>query len=213
MNTKEQTFNIINHYNYEQYNSVWCKTINSQKLKPNKNDDTVQALILESIETICMNYTSESFTYNFQWREDNWTISTENEHIDIIDEMIKYCFIFREQERQEAIQERNIWLSYFDVNGMKEYEKAPEELKERINLEQHYQQSFINENEEAKPVFVKHKELKDNFLNNLFSENVQFYCNHNLEKTKKSLIEKDRKNVPAIIGIDNERVGLFWFNF
>ena len=40
-----------------------------------------------------------------------------------------------------------------------------------------------------------------------------FYYNHNLQRTVTSLSLEDTKNVPAVIGIDDEKIALFWFNF
>ncbi len=214
MNLQKQIENKINSYDYEQYNSIWCKVIYHNELgleeqKPNDN-----LLIKASIEEVYLNYTPESFSYNFQWEKDNWKLSTQNEHKKIIEEMIKYCFVFIEEERQEAIKERNTWLSYFKINGIEEYKNAPEHLKKEINLENHYKYSFIDKDENPKINFKKHHALKDDFLNNLFSKNeVRFYYNKNIEETTKSLSEENRKNVPAIIGMDNEKVALMWFNF
>lgn len=198
MDSQKNIENTINCYDYEQYNSVWCKviSINELDLKQQNVDDNL--LIQACIEEIYLNYTSESFDYNFQWKKDNWKLSTQNEHLQLLDEMIKYCFVFIEKERQEAIIERNERLSYSDENGMEEY----------------YKHSFIDKDENPKPDFTEHQELKDNFLNNLFSKDeVRFYYNRDLKQTTKSLSERDRKNVPVVIGIDTKKIALLWFNF
>ncbi|AFM02625.1 hypothetical protein Fleli_0125 [Bernardetia litoralis DSM 6794] len=212
MNSQKQVENEINCYKYEQYNSVWCKVIDRNELDLNQKNQDDNLLIQSCIEEIYYYYTPESFSS--PWDEDNWILSSQNEHEKIIEEMIKYCFIFIEKERQEAIKERDIRLSYSDLKSIEEYKNASPEIKERINLEEYYKYSFIDKDENPKLDFTKHQELKNNFLNNLFSKDkVRFYYNKNLEETTQSLSQEDRDNVPAIIGVDNEKIALFWFNF
>lgn len=202
---------MINHYTYEQYNAVWCKVISFEEMdKKPKND---KEIIYECIEEIHLYYTPERWSDSYQLKESDWQLS-QGEHLQIVEEIIKGAIFYQEKDRQEEIERRDELLSYIDFKGgIKAYQKASQ--KEQENIRKYIKRNYspINEND-LLPIqgFTSYAELKEDFLENLFTENKRFYCNQSLTETQRSIQERDRDNVPAVVGMDGTKAAMMWFN-
>ena len=202
----------INWYEYEQYNSVWCKVTTYDDR--HKNLKTDLEIIKDLIETISMYYAPESWCNHFQLQKDKWKLSI-SEHYLIAHEIIEACWFYQNNEIQKARQERDEYLSWFDFEGGVEALKNTSEDKQQEAqglLKKWYETSAINEKDELRNiVFNEHDELQDKFLNQLFTDDARFYINKTIEETEVCLYENKRIS-PAIIGMDNEKMAMFWFN-
>ena len=98
--------------------------------------------------------------------------------------------------------------------AMEDYRQANHEERQRIRkyIQKHY--SPANK-DDLLPFqeFLDYSDLKTAFLDTLFAENTRFYFNKTAEETQKSIQNKDRRHVPAVIGMDNQQVAILWFNF
>jgi len=202
----------INQYRYEQYRSIYCKIL--KKEPKHKAMATDLQIIEDLIEEISMYHSPESWCGHFQLLKDQWLPSTTEHHL-IAKEIIKACWYYQNIEIQEGKQERDEYLSWFGfeggVEGLKK-ETKEKQLEAAQLLKRWYETSSINENDELNNiVFNKHLELQHKFLHQLFQENARFYINKTIEQTKVCLYENKRIS-PAIVGIDNEKMALLWFN-
>lgn len=202
---------MINHYTYEQYNAVWCKVIAFEEIDEKPKND--KEIIHECIEEIHLYYTPESWCDSYQLKESHWQLS-EGEHIQIVEEIIKGAIFYQEQDRKEEIAMRDEVLSYID-SDIETYQNASEEAQADIRMYiQNNYYSPVNEDDLLPPQdFTNYSELKEAFLEAIFTKNKRFYFNKSLTETQKAILERDRDNVPAVIGIDEEKVALMWFNF
>lgn len=205
----------INAYEYEQYNSIWCKVLTYDEM--DKNLTTDSEIITNLIDTISMCYTPESWCGHFQLEEDHWKLSLSEHHL-IVNEMIEACWFYQNDEILSAQQDRDELLSVcFDIQGgTKNIENESEEKQKKVQdfLKRWYASNgVINEkNELANIVFQSHEELREKFLFQLFAKDVRFYINKTIEEAKKCLYDNARIS-PAVIGIDDEKVAMLWFNY
>lgn len=208
----------INAYQYEQYNSVWCKVVALKHLIEEgiseANDETI---IKALIEHISMVYTPERWCGHFQLEKDKWH-STTTEHIKVADEMLEACNYYQKLEIQEAIDERDEYLSWYGFDdGMASVAKATgEKLSEaKTLLNSWYKRAVIDEKHQLKYIdFTAHQALKDKFCHQLFSDNSRFYINKTAEEAKVCLRNENKKRIaPAIIGLDTEKAAMMWFNY
>jgi len=202
---------MINYYTYEQYNAVWCKVIFLEEMSKKFKDD--EDIIYQCIEQIHMYHTPESWCDSYQLQESNWQLS-QGEHIQIVEEIIKGAIFYQEQEKKEDIERRDELLSYIDFEGgIEAYQNASQKKQEDIRKYIQSSYSPIND-DDLLPIqnFVSYSELKNEFLDTIFTKNRRFYFNKSIAETQKSIRERDRDNVPAIIGIDDTKVAMMWFN-
>lgn len=203
----------INAYDYEQYNAVWCKVVSLEDIeKKTKND---QEIIYEYLEYIHMYYTPESWTGVFQLQEDNWQLS-QGEHTEVVEAIIKGAIFYRQEDKKEQIERRDKVLTYIGFEGgFEAYKNAsPEERKRvRTSIADNWYNP-VNEEDLLPPTnFTEHAELQNEFLNTTFSQPARFYFNRTAAQAQTAIQERDRDNVPAVIGINAKKVAMMWFNF
>ena len=203
----------INAYTYEQYNAIWCKVVSLEEIS--KDVQTDQDIINECIEEIYMRYTPESWDDVFQWREDTWQLS-QGEHLNIVEEIIKGDIFYRQEEKKEQIEWRDQVLLYIGFEGgIEAYKKASREAQEQVitAIKTNWYSPVNQDDLLQAPDFTEYAQLKNDFLNGIFSENRRFYFNRTATQAQKAIQEEDRDNVPAVIGIDDQKFAVMWFNF
>ena len=162
-----------------------------------------------------MYYTPESWMGVFQLQEDTWQLS-KGEHIEIVEEIIQGAIFYRQKDKKADIEHRDEVLTYIGFEGgFEAYKSASTEERKRVRTsitDNWY--SPANEDDLLPPTnFTEHVELQNEFLNTTFSKNARFYFNRTAAQAQKAIQDRDRDNVPAVVGIDGNQVAMMWFNF
>jgi len=203
----------INAYTYEQYNSVWCKVVSLEEIR--KDVQTDHEIIYECLDAIYMYYTPESWGDVFQLQEDDWQLS-QGEHIEVVAAIIQGAIFHRQKEKKEQIEWRNQVLLYIGFEGgIEAYKKSSQEAQAEVRtaIKNNWYSPVNKDDLLPPPSFTEYAQLKNDFLNATFSENGRFYFNRTAAQTQKAIQEDDGENVPAVIGIDDDKAAMMWFNF
>ncbi|MGH1336859.1 MAG: hypothetical protein ACRBFS_12105 [Aureispira sp.] len=223
---QEETIEEINYLTYEQYQAGWCKVALINGLENYGEDkDIVKRFLKEpSSLTACQEVmsmylednisyvTPESFCYRYRLLNATWQLSEEGEHLAIINDIIEHSFfhIQRQIEKKEA--ERKEWFSHWGLKDISAYENAPQEVQKEVNLPKFYENYGFTPEGGPWLEFTEYKLLKRYFLEDLFHQDtVQFFVN--MPPSKVSAVFESEENIPAVIGIDADKIGLFWFNY
>ena len=223
---QQKVIHEINSLTYEQYNSGWCKVIPIKNLVNYSSDkDLIHRFLQEPQSLNCCKamitlfiddnlplYTPESFCYNYKLLKADWQRSENNAHLKIIDRIVDHSFFHIQEQIKEKENERNEWLSYWGLKNMQEFEKAPKALQDEINLPKMYEHLGFTPQGTPWLDFTEYDLLKKCFLEYVFdNRTLSFFVNMNLSKVNAVL--KSKKDIPAVIGLDASKVGLFWFNY
>lgn len=224
--TQENAISYIMGLTYEQYGCPWCKVQPLEEMQSlcygkNKpliahylltNSPTLEskkALIQVFLEEVLYNYTPESFLY-YEMLKYRWLPSNMQEHDAILVKMQERLDTSLEKYKEEAQAALLEYLSYWDLNGMEEYENASEEIKAQVNLANFpniYGYRFEGIPDDN---FSDYPALMHTFLTEVFDKNsVQFFVNVLPDEMETFW---DKREMPAVIGIDNQVIGLFWWN-
>ena len=223
---KQKLLAEINSYTYEQYDTAWCKgdyisdvysyntagaEVLQKYLRVPNNLDNQLALIRLYIEDNLTLFTPESFIYHRTLRDSNWTLVSKEEAITTLNLIVEYSLFKVEQQKMEAHKEREEWLSYFDINSIAAYENASDEIKATVNLASFYEMNGLSPNGEPRFEFIDFEALQITFSEALFNKEPAFFTNMSSDTVMEAL--KEEKVPPTIIGMDEEKIAMFWFNF
>ena len=223
---QEEIIDEINCFTYEQYDSVWCKTELIKNLENYSYDKSIinvffkdpnsikyqKDIIKIYIDDNLTYVTPESFCYRHSLLEADWKLSENKAHIEIIDVIIENSFFYIQKQIKDAENERKEWLSHWGLNNISEYENASKEIKDEINLPKFYENFGFTPKGGPWLDFTEYNLLKRYFLEELFcQDHVNFFVNMSPDEVQ--VILESKRNIPAVIGIDSEKIGLFWYNY
>ena len=189
----------INTTVYYSHDVVWCKAEMIELLGDkiywgeekkaieqflsNPSDLEVRRAMMNTFlaNSLAMNHTPEHFIYDEMVDADWIEVKTE-ECLTIVDALISKS-----------------------EKTLKDYLKEHREIaKDTLGHGNKYE---YESNGDISMDFVDYAQLKENFLSRLFdAENVQFFTNSSAIE-----IEENEAYYPAILGIDNAKVGVLWF--
>ncbi|MFN0200419.1 MAG: hypothetical protein ACKVTZ_02810 [Bacteroidia bacterium] len=223
--TQENAISYIMGLTYEQYGCPWCKMQPLEEMQSlcfGKNKSLVahyltnpptiesqQTLIQVFLSEVLYNYTPESFLY-YEMLKYIWLPSNAREHDTVLAKMQERLDTSLEKYKAKAQAALLEYLSYWGLNNREEYENAPEEIKAQVNLANFpniygYRLEGIPDDN-----FSDYPALIHTFSTEVFDKNsVQFFVNV-LPNDIEAFWEKGE--MPAVIGIDNQMIGLFWWN-
>lgn len=225
---QEIIINTINYFTYEQYNAGWCKAASIEELKSSykkanqqyidnyrkkpTSEQYTQDIIQLFFSEFLMSYVPESFMYLGTLEATNWQLSENQEHIQLLEKIIDKSFFHIHQQINEAEEQKLEWLSYFGLKDWGEYEIASDEVKKEVNLPSYYRDYGFSPEGKVRLDFTEYPRLEQYFLEDLFNpQTVRYFFNIHPEQFEE-LIETE-ETIPAVIGLDLDKIALFWFNF
>jgi len=208
---------------YAQYGVGWCKAqeivdmmmFNSQgKIdfiqNYQKNADSLshrQDMIQFFLENSLTYHTPESFNF-LAMLQSEWILVNKREHELILEWIVQKSLLRIAEKKIEAESEIVTYLKKWNIASLGEYAQSSADLKKEIDLPTFYYYQGYTEQGKAYLDFTEYEYLKNIFLLDLFdSQNVQFFVNvlpNNVDSFAKN------NKMPAVIGIDNQVIGLFW---
>lgn len=214
---QQNSINYIMDLTYWQYSCPWCKAqeINEMKLPKDlakwQNEDEnmpsledKQKLIHSFLDDTLTNYTPESFMY-YEMLSSEWTFSQNNEHLFVLEKIVERVIKQKEKHRLAANAEINAYLENWHLE-IESYEKASPELKAEIDLDNYCEMIGYGKSQDKD---IDYGHLQQLFLNDLFDDDVSFFVNVLPEKVD-AFFEQGK--MPAVIGLDKQVIGLFWWN-
>lgn len=219
---QQDSINFIMDLTYYQYSCPWCKVQSIDEMKDllyNKQSPQVDAYLSNPpslklkqkvlgifLEDILTNYTPESFMY-YEMLESKWTSTKHKEHEQVIEKMMLRVEKSREKYQKQKNEELVEYLKNWGVESIESYENASIELKDEIDLTAY--SKMIGYGQEV-DVFSDYRHLQMVFLHDLFdADSVDFFVNV-LPENINAFWEEGK--MPAVIGIDSQVIGLFWWN-
>lgn len=214
---QQNSINYIMDLTYWQYSCPWCKAVEITEMKLDKdlaiwqnNDENMpsledkQKLILYFLDNTLTNYTPESFMY-YEMLSSKWTFSQNNAHLFVLEKIVERLLKQKEKHRLAANAEINAYLENWHLD-IESYEQATAELKAEIDLDSYCNLiGYGKANEED----INYVHLQKLFLHDLFDDNVSFFVNVLPEKVDDFF---EQGKMPAVIGLDKQVIGLFWWN-
>ncbi len=214
---QQNSINYIMGLTYWQYNCPWCKAVEIVEMKldkdlgrwPNEDEnlpglEDKQKLIHRFLDNALTNYTPESFMY-YEMLSSEWTFSQNHEHLFVLDKIVERIVKQQAKYRLAANAEINDYLANWHLD-IESYEQATAELKSEIDLDNYCEMIGYGKSEEEDIDYVHLQQL---FLNDLFGDSVSFFVNVLPEKVD-DFFEKGK--MPAVIALDKQIIGLFWWN-
>ena len=214
---QQNSINYIMNLTYWQYGCPWCKAVEITEMKLDKdlvrwrNEaenmpslEDKQKLIHRFLDNTLTNYTPESFMY-YEMLSSEWAFSQNNEHLFVLEKIVESVLKQKEKHRFAANAEINAYLENWHLD-IESYEQATAELKAEIDLDSYCEMIGYGKSQDEDIDYVHLQQL---FLNDLFDDDMSFFVNVLPEK-----VDDFFKNgkMPAVIGIDKQVIGLFWWN-
>jgi hypothetical protein len=215
--------NYILSQTYEQYNIGWCKAqeiVNMTMFQSQGNIDFIenyqknalslahrQDMIAFFLENSLTYHTPESFEF-LNMLQSEWILAKKGEHESLLEWIVQKSLFLIEKKKLETQNEILAYLANWNIANLEEYAQISADLKEEIDLPTFYSYQGYTENGQPHLDFTEYEYLKNLFLSGLFdTEKVQFFVNV-LPENAEDFAKKGK--MPAIIGIDNQVIGLFW---
>ncbi len=131
-----------------------------------------------------------------------WTLSQNNEHLFVLDKILERIVKQDEKYRLAAV---NAYLKNWHLN-IESYEQVSSELKAEIEVDSYCEMIGYRKSQDKEIDYVHLQQL---FLNDLFDDDVRFFVNVLPENIDAFFVQG---KMPAVIGLDKQVIGLFWWN-
>lgn len=212
----------IQRLRYEKFEVAWCKAEIIREIGPSWRDpdpeileylespqspEKRQAFILDYLENHFINWIPERMMY-MDLVEGDWELA-DREAVEItLNHLSEASLKTIEAEQKEAFRSITEFLGFQGIASLEEYQLLPDEEKEKTGLDKYLKDYGFNLETGYTFEFTHYPELRSDFLQLFKDSSPSFFLNFPPEKLSGALEELE---MPAVVGINQEVVGVFWF--